>query len=156
MPSMNRRHRNQLLVVYSNKDVVAVDFNFVGNRVLSRRHANGFSGSDIEFCPMTWTLDFATFVSSIAQRSAVMRADVVDTKEIITDAKQNYQSVVGFDERFRTIGKIPSFGDFDKFTHEIQTPAETNVWLKHQPNQVPQPIRFPWQLPVETFGDKIP
>jgi hypothetical protein len=142
MPKVNRQDRNQLFIVYFNKDVVAVDFNFVGHRVLSRGHANGFPGPDIEFCPMTWTLDFATLMSSIAQCSAVVRADIVDTKEVIVDAKQNNQSVIDFDERFRTIGEIPSVGNFDKFTHEILTWAETKVWLRRQPKHS-QPIRFP-------------
>jgi len=89
----------------------------MSDRILGRWHAHGFTSSHIESGPVTWTLDFAALKLPVAQSPSVMRANVIDAKMVVADAKQDNQSFIGFDEQFCAVGKFRNRSDFLKFRH---------------------------------------
>ena len=88
----------KLLFVNFNHNIVAVDFYFVRQRILCRWHAGSAACANIEFRPVARTLDLAPLVLAIAERAAIVCANVVDAEVLFSQLKQDHQTVIRLDQ----------------------------------------------------------
>jgi hypothetical protein len=89
----------QLFFVNFDKDIIAVNLNFMSGRVLVRWHAQRFTGFHVEAGSVARAFDFTTVNRTVAQRATIMSANIVNTIIRITVSKKNHDSVVSFDNR---------------------------------------------------------
>jgi hypothetical protein len=101
-----------------NKHLIAFDFHFVSDRVLRSRHCQRFAGANIELGEMTRAFDLVIGQFAFAERSAVVRADIVQAKEFASNVKQYYDLVIDLEQLLAGIGDIGCLANGNEVRHE--------------------------------------
>jgi len=89
----------------------------VSGGVLRGRHRLRLAGSHVELRAVPRTGDLAVAKSPFAQRSAVVRADVVDAVDVAVDLAQNDDPLADLDDQRSRIRNIGDSCNFRKFSH---------------------------------------
>ena len=83
-----------LIVFQLHENIVASNFYFVRQRSLRGGHANRIAGSQVELGPMSWADQAAANHFSVAKRTAIVRAEIFDAKNLAIQHCQNHKAVI--------------------------------------------------------------
>ena len=90
----------------------------MGGGVLVRRHAQGFTRFHVETGSMARAFDFTTVNWPIAQRAAVVGADIVNTIIVFAVAKKYHNSIVCLHNGCLAWFQIAGDSHLGEFAHE--------------------------------------
>jgi hypothetical protein len=95
------------LVLFNfNQDLIAVEHHFMDRSGSRGRHTKRFSSSHIESSSMPRAFNRKIVQFAIAERTAVMCANVIDTVKIIAIANQDDQPIGDFQQSHFTMREI--------------------------------------------------
>ena len=97
--------------------LLAFNFHFVCSSALGCWHGQRGTVGNIKARPVPRTSDLTTVQVAVAERSAVMGANVVNAVEFPFDVKDDHQLVLHFENFFAGIADFARLADCLKFRH---------------------------------------
>ncbi len=85
---------NSLIVFQLHENIVASNFYFVRQCSLRGGHANRIAGSQVELGAMPWADQAVGIHFSVSKRSAIVRTEVFDAKNLAIEHCQNHKAVI--------------------------------------------------------------
>jgi hypothetical protein len=76
----------------------------VARGVFGGGHRQGFSRAQVKTCSVTWTLDTASGQLTVAERPAVMRANIVEAIKVSLDVSDQDHAIGKFNGAHRPLG----------------------------------------------------
>ena len=83
-----------VVIVYLHIYHAIFNLHFMSDRWLGSGHGDSAAVTDVKFRPVPWANKAEVVKLSVAERSAVMRAEVIDAVELTAAVNQHYDSIV--------------------------------------------------------------
>ena len=83
-----------LIVFQLHENIVASNFYFVRQRSFGGGHADRIAGSQVELGAMPWADQAVADHFSVAKRTSIMRAEILNAKGLTIQHCQNHKAVI--------------------------------------------------------------